>query len=94
MSQSKRDRERQKTGQAYIVGACPSGKRCHDSRASAKAHAARLVGDHLRPYRCDQCGYWHVGHIPRAVLQGLRTSTEHYERRPGPGWAARSLPTG
>ena len=87
VSQSKRQRERQKAGKAYIVGACPSGKRCHDSRASAKTHAVPLRRGHLRPYWCDQCCYWHVGHIPGAVLHGLRTATEHYEQRPLTGSA-------
>jgi len=68
--------------QLYVVASsgCSSGKRAHLSRRSAKAHALglRRYGQHLRPYECVECRYWHVGHLPARVIAGLVTSTEHY----------------
>lgn len=58
---------------------CPTGKRAHSTRRSAKAHAARLRPDHLREYQCEQCGYWHVGHLPARVRRGEVTATEYYK---------------
>jgi hypothetical protein len=75
-----------KAGQFYIVqsSGCRSGKRAHLSRRSAKAHALELrkSGQHLRPYECTECGYWHVGHLPTRVIAGLIGATEHYAAIP------------
>lgn len=63
--------------------ACPSGKLAHSTRADAKRHALKhrlSYGDHVRPYRCDHCQLWHVGHLPRVVLDGVTTADEHYGR--------------
>lgn len=47
---------------------CPSGKDCFDSRDEAHTVAERLMdlgkvnrGCHVMPYRCVDCGAWHVG---------------------------------
>ena len=68
---------------AVATNACPSGKRTHPDRASAKRHAAnvrRSNGEHLRPYRCPSCDLWHVGHLPDDVVRGIRSADEHYQR--------------
>lgn len=60
---------------------CPSGKLAHTTRRGAKEQALRLrqmYGQHLRPYLCEFCDLWHVGHLPFAVRQGLSSATEHY----------------
>ena len=72
--------------QQYVIASsgCNSGKRAHLTRRSAKAHARgmRGYGEHLRPYECAVCGYWHVGHLPVRVIAGLITSSEHYAAIP------------
>ena len=42
---------------------CPTGKASHSYRAAkAKASkASRRTERPMTPYRCDQCGAWHVG---------------------------------
>lgn len=35
----------------------------------------------LREYRCPDCDDWHVGHMPRSVRRGRRTSPEIYKDR-------------
>lgn len=68
----------------WSTGACPTGKRQHPSRRSAKAHSARLRPERVREYQCEQCGTWHVGHLPAAVRRGELTATEHYQVTRGP----------
>jgi hypothetical protein len=65
-------------GARWVTGICSSGKRSHADRHSAKAHARSLRGQHLREYFCDVCGGWHVGHLPRAVLQGMMSAADYY----------------
>jgi hypothetical protein len=61
------------------LGLCPTGKFKHVSKGAARVELARIVRDGLRvvpgqedmalrPYRCDSCGCWHVGH--RAIGRG------------------------
>lgn len=64
--------------QDWVSGVCSTGKRSHTSRNSAKEHSRQLHGEHLREYRCDECSMWHVGHLPRAVMEGLMTARSHY----------------
>lgn len=76
--------------QADVVHAgCPTGKRSHTSRRGAKAHAYSLkldTGQHLRPYRCDECSMWHVGPLPAAVLRGRRPADQlHASQRRAAG---------
>lgn len=61
---------------------CSSGKWSYTSRRVAKlwAQRARSVGKGvMRPYECNECGAWHVGHKPRAVIRGDLTAAEWYE---------------
>jgi hypothetical protein len=45
------------------VGHCPkSGKAQFHSRSAAKATVRRYVDRTLRPYKCGDCAYWHLGH--------------------------------
>lgn len=57
-------------------------KRGHVTRASAKAQARamRKAGEHVRPYKCEVCGFFHVGHLPRAVMKGRVSDVEYYGR--------------
>ncbi len=47
-------------------------KRTYRSRAQARK-IARRIGDGVQPYRCGECGSYHVGHSPRK--QPERTNT-------------------
>ena len=61
--------------QHYILtgGRCQTtGKRVFLSRSDAKNAARRAMSNgegRMRPYACD-CGYWHIGHLPKAVKAG------------------------
>lgn len=62
---------------------CPTGKHAHATRAGAKAHALSLrvtEGEHVRPYQCDECLQWHVGHLPSAVIDGRVDADTYYGR--------------
>jgi hypothetical protein len=51
---------------------CPSGKVAFTTRRLARKNARRThASQHLRPYLCDDCRCWHLGHLPRIVIQGL-----------------------
>lgn len=51
------------------------GKRVFASRKEAKQFAKKnMPSDPPRPYRCDgRHEYWHLGHLPDAVLAGDRS---------------------
>lgn len=56
-------------------------KIAYQSREMARAGARRhSQGEQLRPYRCETCALWHVGHLPRAVRRGDVTADEYYGR--------------
>jgi len=73
----------------YVTG-CE--KRCFHTRAQAAAFAKQAEkkrGDHggrrnMRPYRCEKCGHWHVGHLPTAVVSGHLTAADYYKQSPPP----------
>jgi hypothetical protein len=46
------------------------GKLTHSSLDFAFAHVDRLRkrGFNVRPYKCNYCGSWHVGHPRRALV--------------------------
>lgn len=52
------------------------------SRKHAKAFLRRRAHlDNMRPYPCDQVdGAYHIGHLPSAVVHGVKTADEHYGR--------------
>lgn len=61
---------------------CPScGKRSYIDRRTAKRVAKRHQG-HLNTYECDSGG-WHIGHLPRAVMQGKVAAGQYYGRTTG-----------
>lgn len=70
---------------SFIPGGtiCPDcGKRRWLSRADAKTIAKRLPqgkGIGLHPYRCGD--FWHLGHLPRAVIAGALTRDDIQPRR-------------
>lgn len=44
------------------IGVCSAtGKKMFTSKADAKQTARRFCNDQ-RPFPCDHCGYWHLGH--------------------------------
>lgn len=46
---------------------------------SAARRARQQIGDRgLRPYRCADCGGWHLGHLPSVVRRGLKSRDEIY----------------
>lgn len=56
-------------------------KRGHRTRASAKEHARKLrkAGRKgVRPYLCEACGHFHVGHIPTVVRKGVMSDAAWY----------------
>lgn len=62
-----------------VSGVCSHGKRLYPSRKLARKAARRARGHHLREYRCsDVEGYWHIGHLPRVVMDGSFTATQVY----------------
>lgn len=75
-----RDQAHYSPEHSYATNTCSSGKRAYITRKAAKAAAQKIPG-HLRPYQCPECGpLWHNGHIPNAVIRGLRSADEHYDR--------------
>lgn len=68
---------------SWATSTCSTGKRTWARRADAREYANRNHRgghDRLSPYRCDECGLFHVGHLPRAVLAGTMTRNEYYGR--------------
>lgn len=58
-----------------------TGKRNYFSRAAARKVIRRMGGRRMAAYRNPHNPmYWHIGHLPRAVKQGVTTRHEHYER--------------
>ena len=74
-----------------------AGKDKHASRFDAGLAVAHLVrprpGYRIRVYRCQRCGYWHVGHSwdnnRRALLAGRKR-----RRRHDPETVTRRIPAG
>lgn len=66
------------------TGSCPDcGKRSFTTRKAAKKAARRIGdGDHMSAYRCG--GYWHIGHLPTAIIRGhlTRTNATRKDTRP------------
>lgn len=65
---------------------CPvTGKRGYATRRYAKAvirditHGGR---GRMRPYECDGCGKWHVGHMPGRVRAGEVSAADYYANTP------------
>ena len=54
-------------------GRCPAtGKAKWLTKADARKHARRAhAGEHMSTYACDDCGMWHVGHLPVSVRKGV-----------------------
>lgn len=39
-------------------------------RGAVRARRRQPGKKGLRPYRCPTCGYWHLGHLPAAIIAG------------------------
>lgn len=73
-----------RNGPGFVVGLeCPSGKVGFVTRKKAKrfVNGGTIRGDHMRPYICEDCGYWHNGHVPSQVMRGNKTARQVYSRR-------------
>jgi len=57
-------------------GAC--GKVAYHDRKAARRALKTLPQQRMRPYACDGCGLWHVGHLTKAVRRGDFTAREIY----------------
>lgn len=55
------------------VGSCPTtGKRAYCNKKQAKAARRRTPNGHrLNIYRCEHCGFLHLGHMPTVVRSGV-----------------------
>lgn len=61
----------------YLAHCAATGKRMYADRRTA-SRIGRLHHEHLSAYRCDRCGYWHVGHLPSDIIRGADTRTDRY----------------
>lgn len=61
-----------KSSSAYrSVGVCPAtGKQQFVSKRGAKMMRRVLRGESLAVYECQFCEYWHLGHLPAAIISG------------------------
>lgn len=64
--------EREHAHARWTIGTCPTGKATYDTRAGAKATAKRLrpTRGRMRPYPCNQCNGWHIGHTGKHLWKG------------------------
>lgn len=63
----------------------------YDNRHAAKQATSKGHHDgHVRPYQCQKCGYWHVGTLPAAVIQGEMTAAEFYDAQAARAEAGRN----
>lgn len=76
-------------GMIWFYPACSTKKRGYYGRADARA-AAKATPNRgklrLTAYLCEECGFWHIGHIPTQVKNGDldRRDLERnfYQRKP------------
>lgn len=62
------------------------GKIPYLSRKDARRDSHRRVvpaAGRMRAYRCENCPYWHVGHLPWLVRKGELTATQFYRLAKG-----------
>ena len=61
---------------------CPSGKVTHTLQTAKEAsqRARRRTESPLAPYRCKECGDWHLGNPSRAK-QPIKTIYSNHELR-------------
>lgn len=64
---------RARTSGTYVPpparGDCPTGKVQFASRKQAR-RGARFRAISLSAYRCGDCDWWHLGHVPQRVRNG------------------------
>jgi hypothetical protein len=51
-------------------GDCPSGKVQFATRKQARRGARFRAIKGVGVYRCDECSWWHLGHLPDRVRNG------------------------
>lgn len=53
---------------------CETGKRGYYNKKDAKKSLSRIghgaVEGHIGPYKCEKCGFWHNGHLPKSIVNG------------------------
>jgi hypothetical protein len=82
-----RNTRREKLVAGPATNAC--GRVAFRTRKLARKGAERMPlppDSQHRPYKCDGCELWHVGHIPALVAQGVVTTDEWYGRNNGPAY--------
>lgn len=64
---------------------CTCGKIRYLTKGAAKRQARRMKGriGRLNAYRCP-AGFWHLGHLPKAVIRGEISRAEIRPRRARP----------
>lgn len=62
-------------------GSCPSGKVQYANRKQAKRFRRKRGGGPVGTYQCDDCGFWHMGHMPRRVRTGRVSKAEWLRTR-------------
>lgn len=61
---------RQHRGQATTVGGCPTcGKLRYPTRSEARKAGRQAGHRRVNAYQCGQ--WWHLGHLPWTVVQGI-----------------------
>ena len=50
--------------------ACGTKRRYANRKAARAARRRTPSSDHLSIYYCPWCGWYHIGHLPKAVSQG------------------------
>ncbi len=69
-------------GRRGYVGFCEThGKQLFVSRKKARKTARQINQPGLREYPCSEVdGFWHIGHLPKHVVQGRITAPQIYCR--------------
>lgn len=60
------------------TSSCATGKIAYQARTAAHSAAKRMRWTHVRPYQCEQCSLWHIGHLPQAARAGLVAARDVY----------------
>lgn len=54
-------------------------KKVRYMKRSDATKARQFIGDRgLRPYKCEPCNSWHLGHLPIAIRRGEKGRREVY----------------
>lgn len=51
-----------------------------DAKKALRRHRGKGFDRRVRPYKCPDCGFFHLGHMPGVVRAGMATADEFYGR--------------